>query len=209
VVYIPWSMYADGMHAAVPRAAVGQDTRSRLLEAAIQRMAQSGPAVNFDAIAADVGLTKGALYHHFRSVNGLVEEVFKEAVRRHAQRVIEASRIGTGRERLLGLVDASGALYGSGTPFYRLLLRLHIDAGASRAHLAPVARRVQRRQCAYMAELISAGQEDGSIRRDVDAIALAQTVNAALQGLLVQQLEPPEAQRRAAAAFADLLEVLL
>lgn len=197
------------MPAAVTRIEAGQETRARLIDAATTRMAGSGGPVNFDAIAADVGLTKGALYHHFGSVEGLVEEVYREAIRRHSERVVEASSVGTGRERLLGLVDASAALYGSGTPFYRLLLRLHVEASASRTHLAPIARRVQRRQREYMAELVARGQQDGSIRRDVDAEALGQTVNAALQGLLVQQLEPPADQRRSAVAFADLLGVLL
>ena len=191
------------------REAAALETRSALIEAAINRMATSGPAVNFDAIAADAGLTKGALYHHFGSVEGLVEEVYKEAVRRHAARVIDASRSGTGRERLRRLIEESAALYGSGTPFYRLLLRLHVEAGATRKHLAPIARRVQRRQREYMTGLVAAGQEDGSIRRDVDAGVLGQTVNATLQGLLVQQLEPPDVQRRAAQGFGQLLEVLL
>ena len=187
----------------------GRETRSKLLEAAIHRMSQGGQAVNFDAIAADVGLTKGALYHHFGSVDGLVEEVFKESVRRHAERVIEASRNGNGRERLLFLVNESGTLYGSGTPFYRLLLRLHVEAGTTRTNLAPIARRVQRRQRRYMTGLVATGQLDGSIRDDVDAEAVGDMVNATLQGLLVQQLEPPEDQRRAANEFAKLLEVLL
>jgi AcrR family transcriptional regulator len=202
-------MYAASTMAVATRAEAGQQTRSALIEAAIERMADGGPAVNFDAIAADVGLTKGALYHHFGSVDGLVEEVYKEAIRLHAERVVEASRSGTGRERLRGLIEESAALYGSGTPFYRLLLRLHVEAGGPRTQLAPIARRVQRRQWKYMAELVEVGQRDGSIRDDVDAAALGQTINATLQGLLVQQLEPPASQRRAAEAFADVLEVLL
>lgn len=202
-------MYAGGMPSATTRVEAGQETRARLIEAATEHMAEGGAAVNFEAIGAGVGLTRGALYHHFGSVEGLVEAVYKEAVRRHSERVVEASSSGSGRERLLGLVDASAALYGSGTPSYRLLLRLHVEAGASRAHLAPIARRVQRRQREYMTDLVAAGQADGSIRRDVDPDALGQAVNAALQGLLVQQLEPPAEQRRAGAAFAELLEVLL
>jgi AcrR family transcriptional regulator len=191
------------------RAALGMLTRARLLDAAIVRLAEAGPDTSLDVIAADVGVTKGALYHHFGSKEGLVEEVYKEAIRRHADRVIAASESGTGRERLHGLIAATARLYGSGTPFYGLLLRLHVEAGTSRAHLAPIARRVQRRQRDYMVGLVAAGQEDGSIRADVDAVALGQAVNAALQGFLVGQLEPVAAQRRATEAFADLLEVLL
>lgn len=189
--------------------ASGHITRARLLDAAIRRLSDSGPDATFDAIAADVGVTKGALYHHFRSKEGLVEEVYKEAVRRHAEQVVTASSSGTGRERLHGLVAKSAELYGSGTPFYRLLLRLHVEAGTSRPYLAPIARRVQARQREYMTSLATAGQEDGSIRDDVDAAALGQAINAALQGFLVQQVEPAEAQRKAAEGFAELLETLL
>lgn len=191
------------------RVEAGRETRSRLLVAAIARLSEAGPDASFDTIAADVGVTKGALYHHFGSKQGLIEEVYKEAIRQHADRVVAASSLGTGRERLQGLIGATAKLYGSGTPFYRLLLRLHVEAGASRPHLAPIARRVQRRQREYMTQLVAAGQRDGSIRADVDAAAVGDTVNAALQGLLVQQLEPAAVQRRTTEAFARLLEALL
>jgi AcrR family transcriptional regulator len=191
------------------RVAAGQATRARLLDAAISRWSEGGADASFDAIAADVGVTKGALYHHFGSKEGLVEAVYKEAIQRHVRRVIAASTSGTGRERLRGLVTTTARLYGSDTPFYRLLLRLHVEAGSSRLHLAPTARRVQRRQREYMTELVILGQEDGSIRGDVEPRAVGDTVNAALQGFLVQQLEPAAAQRRATQAFAELLEVLL
>jgi AcrR family transcriptional regulator len=179
------------------------------LEAAIARLAEVGPDASFDAIASDVGVTKGALYHHFGSKEGLVTEVYKDAVRRHAERVIDASQEGSGRERLQGLIATSARLYGSGTPFYRLLLRLHVEAGTSRIYLAESARAVQRRQRAYMTELVRAGQRDGSIRDDVDARALGETINAVMQGFLVQQLEPVAEQRRATEAFAELLDNLI
>ncbi|MGH2937955.1 MAG: TetR/AcrR family transcriptional regulator [Solirubrobacterales bacterium] len=185
------------------------DTRALLLEAAITYMALSGPAVNFDTIAAEAGFTKGALYHHFGSVDGLVEAVFKEAVRRHAEQVIAASEEGTGRERLRGLVESSARLYGSGTPFYQLLLRLHVEAGVNRPSLASIAKKVQRRQRHYMTELVEEGQEDGSIRADLDPVAVGEMVNATLQGLLVQQLEPERVQRRSALRFGELLEEIL
>jgi AcrR family transcriptional regulator len=194
--------------APATRAASADETRRRLLDAAIDRFA-AGAVTSFEAVATDAGVTKGALYHHFASKNGLVEEVYKEAIRRHAKRVTEASAVGDGRTRLLALVDASARLYGSRTPFYRLLTTLHLEAGTNRRHLEDIARRVQRRQRQHMIELVRSGQKDGSIRADIDAEAVGLTVNAALEGFLVQQLEPQSAQRRWVAKFRTLLEDLL
>ena len=191
------------------RAQQGEETRARIIEAATQRFAESGPDASFNVIAADLGMTKGALYHHFESKERLVEEIYKAAIRRHAERILEVSAQGTGRQRLLALILETAALYGSGSPFYRLLLRLHSEAHGLRPYLAPIARRVQRRQLAYVAELVAAGQRDGSVRADVEPDAVAHTVNATVQGLLIQQLEPQDAQQRATGQFAHLLEQLL
>ncbi|MBI5106964.1 MAG: TetR/AcrR family transcriptional regulator [Solirubrobacterales bacterium] len=191
------------------RAAAAEVTRQRLLDAAIERFAAEGLGARFDAVAADVGVTKGALYHHFGSKEGLVEAVYKEAIRRHADQVVAASSAGTGRARLFALIDESARLYTSRTPFYRLLISCHLAATTSRPELAGVARRVQARQREYMVELVRAGQADGSIRADRDAEAVGHTVNAALEGFLVQQLEPPAAQRRWVAQFRSLMEEIL
>ena len=121
-------------------------TRTRLIDTAIERFAEHGPGTSFDAVAADVGVTKGALYHHFGSKDGLVEEVYKEAIRRHAGRVVEASSTGTGAPACSRWSTPARASTRSRTPFYRLLTTLHLEAGTSRRHLADIARRVQRRQ---------------------------------------------------------------
>lgn len=134
------------------RALSAQETRRKLIEAAIARFAADGAGASFDAIAADVGVTKGALYHHFGSKEGLVEAVYREAIRRHAARVTEASAAGDGRTRLLALIDASARLYTSRTAFYRLLSQLHLEATTTRPHLAEIARRVQRTQREHMVE---------------------------------------------------------
>jgi AcrR family transcriptional regulator len=191
------------------RAAAAEVTRTRLIDAAIERFAADGLGASFDAVAAEVGVTKGALYHHFGSKEGLVEAVYKEAIGRHADRVLAAIAEGTGRERLLGLVDASARLYASRTPFYRVLVSLHVAAAMERPALAEIARRMQRNQREFMVGLVRDGQRDGSIRRDLDAEAVGLTVNAALMGFLTEQFEPPAQQRRWVAKFRSLLEDLL
>jgi AcrR family transcriptional regulator len=148
--------------ASTTRAASAQATRRRLLDAAIRRFAADGLGTSFDAVAADAGVTKGALYHHFGSKDGLVQAVYREAVNRHAQQVLADSAQGTGRERLLGLIDASARLYTSREPFYRLLIALHIDAAGARPQLLGIAERVHRQQREHMTSLVRAGQADGS-----------------------------------------------
>lgn len=194
---------------ATTRASAAEQTRARIIDAAITRFAADGPGASFDAIAADVGVTKGALYHHFGSKNGLVEAVYREAIRRHAARVVDASATGTGHHRLLALIDSSARLYTSRTPFYGLLMQLHLQAGTSRPELADIARRVQQRQREHMIGLVRLGQSDGSIRADLDAEALGLTVNAALEGFLVQQLEPAAAQRGWVASFRSLIQEII
>jgi AcrR family transcriptional regulator len=194
---------------ASARAASADATRARLIDAAIDRFAAAGAATSFEAVAADAGVTKGALYHHFGSKDGLVEAVYREGVNRHAARVVDASTGGDGRTRLFALVDASARLYTSRTPFYRLVIQLHLEATTSRRHLAPIARRVQANQRAYMIGLVEAGRRDGSVRPDVDAEAVGLTVNAALDGFLVQQQAPQSEQRRWIAKFRSLMEEML
>lgn len=188
------------------RAAAAGATRAAIIEAAMARFAADGLGARFDVIGQDAGVTKGALYHHFGSKEGLVEAVYREAINRHADKVVEASSTGTGRRRLLGLIDSSCRLYTSRSPFYRLLMQLHAEAATSRAHLAPISRRVQQAQRDYMIDLVRAGQRDGSIRGDLDAEAVGLTVNAALAGFLTQQLEPHAAQRHWVAKFRSLME---
>jgi hypothetical protein len=60
-----------------------------------------------------------------------------------------------------------------------------------------------------MIDLVRVGQRDGSIRRSVEADAVGLTVNAALDGFLVQQFEPPGTQRRWIAKFRSLMEDIL
>jgi AcrR family transcriptional regulator len=191
------------------RAAAAEVTRTRLIDAAIDRFAADGLGASFDAVAAEVGVTKGALYHHFGSKEGLVEAVYKEAIRRHAERVLAAIGDGTGRERLLALVDASARLYASRTPFYRVLVSLHVAAAMDRPALAEIARRMQRTQREFMIGVVRDGQRDGSVRPELDAEAVGLTVNAALMGFLTEQFEPPAQQRRWVAKFRSLLEDLL
>ncbi len=91
-----------------------------LLECARLRFGADGyDAVSVAALAAEVGLTKGAVYHHFRSKPALFEAVFRQEQRSLVLRVVEAAR---------GASDAvDGVMRGVATYFDAVL-----DAGLRR-----------------------------------------------------------------------------
>lgn len=63
------------------RAETAQDTADRLLATARRLFAAEGAsAVSLDALAAETGVTRGALHHHFTNRAGLFEAVFRREV---------------------------------------------------------------------------------------------------------------------------------
>lgn len=66
------------------------DTRQRLVIGALQLIAEAGPdGFSAGALLARTGLSKGALYHHFRSLDDLLLEVVKH---RAEERLVPAER---------------------------------------------------------------------------------------------------------------------
>lgn len=67
-------------------------TTKRVLKVAEQHFAELGyEAVSTEALVREAGLTRGALYHHFGSKQGLFEAVVRDVQRRLAQAVATAS----------------------------------------------------------------------------------------------------------------------
>ncbi|MES2145676.1 MAG: helix-turn-helix domain-containing protein, partial [Pseudomonadota bacterium] len=64
--------------AAKSRAEMAQDTTDRLIAVARHAFASDGfAAVSLDAVAAEAGVTRGALHHHFTNKAGLLEAVLR------------------------------------------------------------------------------------------------------------------------------------
>lgn len=61
------------------RAEMKADTTSRLLSVARKAFAEKGfSAVSLDALAAEAGMTRGAVHHHYGNKTGLFEAVLRE-----------------------------------------------------------------------------------------------------------------------------------
>jgi len=83
------------------------ETRDRIVAAALTLVARHGyGGAGIPAIAAEAGLSTGALYRYFPSKADLFDEVFRVASQREIDVCAEAARSpGSARERLVRVVD--------------------------------------------------------------------------------------------------------
>lgn len=71
------------------RAEQAQATREQLLEASTRLFAQRGyEATSIDAVLKETGVSRGALYHHFKNKEALFEAVYESAQARVAEEII-------------------------------------------------------------------------------------------------------------------------
>jgi TetR/AcrR family transcriptional regulator, transcriptional repressor for nem operon len=159
-------------------------TRERLLHAASREVYKSGfQSAGLDRILASTGVTKGALYHHFKSKEGLgyaiVEDVIAPNLRDKWLAPLE-----TGKDpidTLIGIVQGESVRpedVRGGCPLNNLAQEMSpLDEGF-RKRLAMVFRAWQE----GIASSLRAGQNHGSVRRDIDASESAVFLIATLEG---------------------------
>jgi AcrR family transcriptional regulator len=79
-------------------------TRSRLVEAAYERFVRDGfEATHTDSILAAAGVSRGALYHHFRSKKELFAAVFEHVSAAAVDRAVRRGRAGKSARQTLVL----------------------------------------------------------------------------------------------------------
>ena len=170
----------------------GQQTRTRILEAAQSEFARHGyDATGVAELCRVAGVTKGAFYHHFRSK----EEVFLEllgswlnALDAQARQALASDSpvpevlLGMARMSRQVLADAHGQL----PMFLEFWARAARDPNAWQATVAPY-----RRYHSLFAEMIRRGVKEGSLR-PVEPDDAARTLLALAVGMVLQGLLDPE-----------------
>jgi AcrR family transcriptional regulator len=189
------------------RAETAQETADRLLAVAAQAFMRDGAAgVSLDALAAEAGLTRGALHHHFTNKAGLFEAVLRRLVGELGARLDAAWET----DRAAGL---------GRWPAFRRWFHNYLDAviepGLRRILLleAPAVLGVKGIDI-LMDEGFGAMVED--LRRLIaagrlpalDPVALGHLINGAVVNLAYWAAEAPPGEDRAAAAHAALAAML-
>jgi len=182
----------------VPVTPKGHATRASILQTAAEVFAERGYAdTTLSELIARSGLTKGAFYFHFSSKEQLAFAVLEEKQRQWLEFV---SRRVLDKPRAIDQLRALGPA----------LIRLHReDPGAYSAsrlsrdlgrmpELAGSVRAQMRGWIELVAGIIGRAQQEGDLRSELDATALATILVAATDGLkdLSDILDPPSRARR-------------
>lgn len=182
----PYILVGMKPHAAsAPTRRQPDRTRQRLLEAAFEEIHRSGfRSASLDAILRKAGVTKGALYHHFRNKTELgyavVDEVVRPWVEARWKPVAEAqdcigAAIATVRR---AMAERSEIGLAHGCPFNNLCQEMSgVDEGF-RERLT----RILDEWVDGVADAIRRAQRAGQVRRDVDPQAAAAFVVASIEG---------------------------
>ena len=184
------------------------ETRTKLIAAARKAFGEQGYAeASMDDFTAEVGLTRGALYHHFGDKKGLLEAVVLQIDSEMAER--------------LNAISAAAATRWEGF--------VHENIGYVEMALEPDIQRIMLRDgpavlgdpsrwpsavgcIAAIRANVEQLQADGVVRNDIDADIVARLISGASTDAalwIANAPDPVSASRKAIPAFKALLEGLL
>ena len=191
-----------------------EGTRALLVANAFHEIHAHGYAgASLDRILASSGVTKGALYHHFKSKADLLHAVIDDAVRPMVlDRWLEPLSESDDPIRTLAestrpmMMEATPEEMCCGCPLNNLTQELAGVDEDIRKHLDRIADEWR----AGIRAAFERGQEAGNVRKEVDVAAVASLVFATYQGLIgsVKTSHDQDAVTAGLAMFLGLLEGL-
>ncbi len=175
------------------RAERAEPSRKHLMAAAIDCFARLGyQGTSIDRIARHAGVTKGALYYHFRDKEELLFEAVSDRVGGFEQHVL--AEVGPSIDTIAALRRVIDACFFHATVsnHRRFIITLMIEALDTNPQLSAKFQRILRRMRAFLAEVVRRGQEAGTVRAELDAEQTAALVAGAIMGAEIQHYQDPE-----------------
>ena len=146
---------------------------------------------SIDRIAKTAGVTKGALYYHFRDKEQLLFAAVKERIDAFEQHVVERVARVDDPAHALREITRICALNAIQDNHRRFILTLMVEALDTNLALSSEFREMLHRFRSYQRHLIRQGQERGIFRTDIDlGVAAVQFVSGIL-GAEIQYYQDP------------------
>jgi len=180
--------------AATPSGArVAGSARKELMAIAIDCFAHYGyQGTSIDRIANAAGVTKGALYYHFRDKEELLSEAVKDRIDEFEQRIVGGVSPVTDPAAALHEIARVCVHIATKNNLRRFILTLMVEALDTNPQLSQSFRRIMRRFRNYLAGIVRVGQEQGVFRTDVEASRAAQLFTSGVIGAELQHYQDPE-----------------
>jgi AcrR family transcriptional regulator len=167
-------------------------TRQRILDAAARCFAAHGfSRTTVEAIAAQAGVSKALVYHHFRAKEAIFEELLERTLSEWARvgRVEEhLASGGSVADALAAMVRASLA-YARSNPLVRSLYQFDPLVVSFVGSSAAVRRHVNEGR-ARLVEAIERGIAAGDLRRDLDPARVADVARMLIMAMIDHLLNP-------------------
>lgn len=144
---------------------------------------------SIDRIASTAGVTKGALYYHFRDKEELLFEAVQDRIAEFEQRVVGGVSPVTDPAGALAEIARVCVHIATKNNLRRFILTLMVEALDTNPKLSEAFRGILRRFRSYLAGIVRVGQEQGIFRRDVDASLAAQLFAGGVIGAELQHYQ--------------------
>jgi AcrR family transcriptional regulator len=153
------------------------DTRARILDAAVRRIAREGiDEVRIARIATDAGVSPALVHYHFDSREALLVEALE-----HSYELAGSSRAAAAAERLATMIDACLPFPGEQRDDWVLWVELWLRA-ARHPELAATAGTLYRRLHEWFEAVLTEGVAGGEFAAAADPAQLTDRLLAAIDG---------------------------
>ncbi|MEL7045105.1 MAG: helix-turn-helix domain-containing protein [Pseudomonadota bacterium] len=166
------------------------EAENALLDAAAQLITEKGiHGASLAEIGRRAGYSRGLVNHHFGTKDALIERLIDRSMRRY-ERLMKQATGKNGLETLIARVRWYLDTYLMGTTRYPALLVMWGTALAAEVDGNPVAS-ADALARGLMEDAIRLGQEDGSIRSEIDLEASAYVLVGMLRGIAAMNMIKP------------------
>lgn len=167
-------------------------SRRQLVDIAIDCFALHGfQGTSIDRIARAAGVTKGALYYHFRDKEDLLLEAVKNRIGEFELHVLDAVAASDDAfERLKRVVDAC-FFTATASNHRRFIITLMVEALDTNPRLSEQFRKVLRRMRGFLADVVADGQRRGTMRTDVAPTDASALIAGTIMGAEIQHYQDP------------------
>jgi len=172
----------------------GERSRREIVSVAIDCFSRYGyQGTSIDRIARAAGVTKGALYYHFKDKEALLFGALDDRIGGFERMVVE--RVTRLRDPLAALYAVADICVEQATRsnHRRFMLTLMVEALDTHPALSERFRQMMRRFRDFLANTVQIGQKKGLFRDDLDPALAAQLFVSGLIGSEIQYYQDPKA----------------